>query len=165
MKIVNATEPHLSAILEIYNSAVRNTFAVWTEREDTLNDRRAWVLKLQSHGFACIVALDDNGKVVGYAGYGSFRGKPGYDITVEHSVYVAEDAQGKGIGKALMSELLKRAKQDSRLEKMVGAIDAGNPTSIKMHESFGFQTEGILRGVATKWGEHRDLQLMIKDIS
>ncbi len=164
MIIVNAAEPHLNGILEIYNHAVRESFAVWTEREDTLNDRRAWINKLQANGYACIVAVDSKNDVLGYAGYGVFRGKPGYDITVEHSVYVADSAQGKGVGNALMTELINRGIADTRLEKMVGAIDAGNPISIKLHEKFGFKTEGILRGVATKWGEHRDLQFMVKDI-
>ncbi|MFC7290959.1 GNAT family N-acetyltransferase [Hirschia litorea] len=165
MKIVNAAEPHLAGILEIFNTAVRETFAVWTEREDTLNDRRAWMLKCQSNGFPVIVALDVQNAVLGYAAYGSFRGKEGYDITVEHSVYVANHVQGKGIGKALLTELIVRAQADSRLERMVAAIDAGNPVSEKLHAALGFEKEGYMRKVAKKWDQHRDLLIMTKDVS
>ncbi len=165
MKIVNAAEPHLVGILEIFNAAVRDTFAVWTEREDTLNDRRAWMLRCQSNDFPVIVAIDEANTVLGYAAYGSFRSKEGYDITVEHSVYVAHHAQGKGIGKALLTELIARAKADARLERMVAAIDAGNPVSEKLHAALGFEKEGLMRKVAKKWGEHRDLLLMTKDVT
>lgn len=165
MKIVNAAEPHIPAILDIFNAEVRTSFSIWTEREDTLNDRRAWVVKLQSLNYACIVALDENNDVLGYGGYAPFKGRPGYDISVEHSVYVANHAQGKGVGKALMAELINRAMKDPRLEKMIAAIDSGNPASIGIHEHFGFEQEGLLQKVAKKFGEHRDLLLMAKDVS
>ena len=164
-QIVNAAETHLSGILEIFNYAVKETNAVWTEREDTINDRRAWMHKLHANNYACIVAVDDQNAVLAYGAYGPFRDKSGYDISVEHSVYVAPSAQGQGIGKAIMHSLIQTAQNDERLECMVGAIDAGNPASIKLHEKLGFETQGLLKGIAKKWGKSRDLQLMIKSVS
>lgn len=164
VQIVNATEAHLQGILDIFNYAVKETFAVWTEREDTMNDRRAWMHNLHANNYACIVALDIQNKVLGYGAYGPFRNKSGYDISVEHSVYVSPTAQGQGIGNVIMKELIQRAINDPRLERMIAAIDAGNPASIKLHDKFGFETQGLLKGVAKKWNEDRDLQLMIKDI-
>src|SRR5690242_16812862 len=105
-RIVDAGEDHLPGIVAIFNHAVRETFSIWSETETTLELRRAWLSARNGAGFPVIVAVDQDNRVLGYGSFGVFRDFPGYVKTVEHSVYVAPDAQRRGIGKAILAELV-----------------------------------------------------------
>lgn len=163
VRIVDATDSHLPGILAIYNHAVRETFAIWSETETTLDLRRAWMAARRSAGFPVLAAVDANNPelVLGYGSYGVFRDFPGYVKTVEHSVYVADHAHRRGIGRAVMNELIARA-QAAGLLAMVGGIDAANAASIALHESLGFERQGCLKGVGRKFGKSLDLVFMVK---
>lgn len=168
MKIIDATTEHLPAILDILNQAIRTTTAVWSEEEDTLENRVQWMRITQAKNFPILVAIDDTSEaptVLGYGAYGTFRSRSGYDVTVEHSVYIRPEAQGKGYGESLLKALIERATADPRLHRMIGAIDAANPASKKLHAKLGFETQGLLKGIAVKWGTPRDLLLMVKDVT
>lgn len=162
-ELVDATESYLPGILSIFNQAVRDTFAIWSETESTLEQRRTWMLNRRGTGFPVIVAIDpaQPEDVLGYGAYGVFRDFPGYVNTVEHSVYVAPAAQRRGIGRAIVSELIRRAR-DRRLAVMVGGIDAQNQASIAMHAGLGFERQGCLVGVGRKFGRDLDLIFMVK---
>jgi phosphinothricin acetyltransferase len=161
--VVDATESHLPGIVAIFNHAVRETFAIWSETETTLDQRRAWMAYRRSLGFPVIVAVspDRSDEVLGYGSYGIFRDFPGYVNTVEHSVYVTPAAQRRGIGKAIVSELIRRARLQ-HLAVMVGGIDAQNAGSIAMHAGLGFERQGCLAGVGRKFGKSLDLVFMVK---
>jgi phosphinothricin acetyltransferase len=81
--------------------------------------------------------------------------------TVEHSVYVAPAAQRRGVGRAILAELVTRAKAKG-LEAMVGGIDSANAGSIALHEQAGFEVQGNLKGVGRKFGKRLDLVFMVK---
>jgi phosphinothricin acetyltransferase len=161
--IVDATEFHLPGVMAIYNHAVRETFAIWSESETTLDQRRAWMAYRRSLGFPVIVAVspDRPDEVLGYGSYSVFRDFPGYVNTVEHSVYIAPTAQRRGIGRAIVSELIRRARVQG-LAVMVGGIDAKNEGSIAMHAGLGFERQGCLVGVGRKFGRSLDLVFMVK---
>ena len=93
-----------------------------------LENRRAWVHERQGRGFPVLVA-DQGSGAAGYGTFGEFHPRDGYRLTVEHSIYVAEDARGRGLGKALLAALIEEAR---RLDKrvMIGAIDATNELSL-----------------------------------
>ncbi|HEY9344436.1 MAG TPA: GNAT family N-acetyltransferase, partial [Inquilinus sp.] len=76
-----------------------------------------------------------------------------------HSVYVHRDRRGGGVGKALMLELIARAKALGK-HVMVAGIEAGNAGSIRLHESLGFEPAGVLREVGTKFGRWLDLAFL-----
>jgi phosphinothricin acetyltransferase len=163
--VVDATESHLPGIVAIFNHAVRETYAIWSEVETTLEQRRAWMAYRRSLGFPVIVAVSPHqpDAVLGYGSYGIFRDFPGYVNTVEHSVYVAEAAQRRGIGRAVVSELIRRARAQG-LAVMVGGIDAQNEGSIAMHATLGFERQGCLIGVGRKFGKSLDLVFMVKQL-
>lgn len=165
MQIVTASTAHLPGILAIFNQAVRETFSVWTEKEDTLADRRRWLNLRRSNDLPVLVAADESGDVIGYGGYGPFRGYSGFDGAVEHSVYVAPAAQGRGVGRALLGALILKAEQDPTLHTMIGCVDNENPASVGLHEALGFERQGLLRGIGQKFGKRRDLAMMVRDIS
>lgn len=162
IRITDATEMNLPGLLEIYNAAIRSSLAIWTETEATLEDRRDWLDYRRSSGFPVLAATAGK-DVAGYASYGAFRPKSGYARTVEHSVYVADAFQGHGVGRALMNELIGRARA-ANIAAMVGGVDGGNAASIAFHERLGFEQQGVLKGVGEKFGRRLDLVFMVLDL-
>jgi L-amino acid N-acyltransferase YncA len=154
-----ATESDLPAILAIYNDAVENSTAIWNETPVDLENRSAWFKERTGRGFPVLVA--DAGGAIGYGSFGDFRPFEGYRVTVEHSVYIAKESRGQGAGAALLEALIKDAKRLNK-KNMIGAIDAANAASIKLHEKFGFVEAGRMPGVGIKFGKPVDLLLMQK---
>ena len=158
--IIPAEEKHLPAILDIHNHNVRHSMALWTERESTLAERQTWLAERRASGFPVIVA-EKPGMLLGYASYGTFRARSGYDLTVEHTIYVAHTARRQGVASALLTELIALARSDGRTN-MIGGVEASNTASIALHEAFGFEQQGLLRGVGYKQGRILDLAFMVK---
>ncbi|WP_430240829.1 N-acetyltransferase family protein [Neorhizobium sp. DAR64861/K0K2] len=156
--IRDATEADLPAILEIYNDAVANTTAIWTETLVDLANRRDWFAARQARGFPVLVA-DEDGVVKGYASYGDWRAFEGFRHTVEHSVYVHREARGEGIGRLLMRELITRAASNG-IHVMIACVEAGNAASIRLHERLGFRLTGTFSEVGIKFGRWLDLACM-----
>jgi phosphinothricin acetyltransferase len=160
-EIVDAGDAHLPGIVAIFNHAVRETFSIWSETETTLDQRKAWLTARRAAGFPVIVAVGGKGDVLGYGSFGVFRDFPGYVKTVEHSVYVAPQAQRRGVGRALLAALVERARAKG-LSAMVGGIDSANAASIALHQQAGFEIQGNLKGVGRKFGKSLDLVFMVK---
>ncbi|ARP98835.1 phosphinothricin acetyltransferase [Pseudorhodoplanes sinuspersici] len=161
LKIRPAIEADLPTILEIYNDAVLNSTAIWIETPADLDDRRAWLAARTSAGFPVLVADSGPGKasVLGYGSFGEFRAYEGFRYTVEHSVYVTEEAQGRGVGKMLLRALIEEARGMGK-RVMVGAIDASNYASLALHETMGFEETGRMPGVGEKFGKRLDMVLV-----
>lgn len=156
--IRNATIADIPKILEIVNHAILHTTSNYLYDVQTLENQLHWFEDKKTKNFPIIVA-DYNGTAVGFGTYGAFREKIGYQFTVEHSVYVAPDFIGKGIGKQLLLALIVLAK-DEGYHAMIGGIDADNSGSIAFHKKFGFVETGILREVGFKFGKWLDLQFV-----
>jgi L-amino acid N-acyltransferase YncA len=91
--------------------------------------------------------------------------KEAYDGTVELSVYVDRDSRGEGIGKAIMEDLILRAKK-GKLHTIISLITEGNEVSMKLHTQLGFEQTGNIREAGYKFDQFLDVtiwQLMIKD--
>ena len=153
-----AADADLDAILAIHNAAIRDTLAIWSDDEVDRADRERWLAAHVADGHPVIVAEVD-GQVAGYAAYAQWREKVGYRFTMEHSVYVAEGFQRRGIARALMEELIALARADG-VHTLIGAIEAGNTASIALHEQLGFEAPAIIREVGIKHGQWLDLALM-----
>lgn len=157
--IIRDAQPQdLPALLDIVNHAILHTTANYSYEPQTLEAQRQWLMDKRQRGFPVIVATAD-GNVIGYAAYGTFREKIGYQYTVEHSVYVTNGHHAKGIGSRLMTELIRRAKAQN-LHVMIGAIDAANASSIAFHKKFGFRDCGVIHQAGFKFGRWLDLQFM-----
>jgi len=116
----------------------------------------AWFKTKQTQGFPVIGAVDEQGQLLGFASYGTFRAWPAYKYSVEHSVYVHKDQRGKGLGPALMARLIAAARE-RQVHVMVGGIDMTNHGSIALHEKLGFQHAGTIRQAGFKFGRWLDL--------
>lgn len=113
---------------------------------------------LRVAGYPVLVAATGAG-VAGYAYAGSFRARPAYRHTVEHSVYVDPGVQRGGIGRALLEALVATCAARG-FRRMVGVIsDPGQSHSLAFHLRHGFREVGTLHGIGHKFG--RDLDVVM----
>jgi len=154
-----STPADLEAITAIYAENVLNgtgTFEITAPSIDEMTARRAGVLAL---GLPWLVA-ESNGVVVGYAYAGPFRSRAAYRFTVEDSIYVLASAHGKGVGRALLNDLIARC-QAMGIRQMLGVIgDSANEASIRLHATCGFQPMGAIEGVGWKFERWLDVLFM-----
>ena len=141
----------LPAIAAIYAHAVTHgtaSFELAPPSEAEMARRRGALLEA---AYPYLVAERD-GRVLGYAYAGPYRPRAAYRSTVEDSIYVAPDAQGSGIGRALLEALIRACEElDFRL--MVAVIgNEASQGSIRLHTSLGFEPVGVLRDVGYKHG-------------
>jgi phosphinothricin acetyltransferase len=158
--ILREAEPgDLEAIAAILNAEIIGGTASWTVTPKSPADMARWFAERRASGFPVIVA-EEGGEVLGYAAYGPFRAGEGYAQTVEHSVYVARRARGRGIARLLMQRLIARARA-AGLHRMVGGVSADQTASLALHRSLGFAEQGRLSEVGVKRGRRLDLVLMV----
>jgi L-amino acid N-acyltransferase YncA len=155
MRIRDAVEADLPAVLDIFNDVVATSTAIYMDSPTTLDERANWWRSRISAGYPVIVSEDETG-VAGFASYGEFRGRPGYRFTVEHSVYVRSDRRGDGVGAALMQELIDRATR-AGMHVMIAGVDAENAASLRFHERLGFERVAHFKEVGFKFGRWLDL--------
>lgn len=159
-----AKKEDLNAILAIYNDAIINTTAVYTYEPQTIDKRIAW-FETKQRNHEPIFVFEENGSVLGFATFGSFRPWPAYQYTIEHSIYVDASARGKGIASQLLQHLIVEAKAKG-YRTLVAGIDASNEASIKLHQKFNFKHAGTLTNVGYKFDYWLDLafyELDLKD--
>ena len=110
-------------------------------------------------GYPYFVA-EVEGRIAGYAYASAYRTRPGYRFTVEDSVYIATDAQGKGVGKALLERVVARCRDDG-FRLMIAVIgDSANFASITLHRRLGFRYCGTIHSVGYKFGRWLDSVVM-----
>jgi L-amino acid N-acyltransferase YncA len=161
VEVRDAVPADVPATLEIYNELIESTTAAWTERPQTLDERRAWFAEQCRRGFPTLVAVDDR-EVVGMTSYGDFRDSvhwPGYRFTAELSIHVRDDRRRLGIGGLLMHELISRARRND-IHVLVAGIDSDNIDSIRFHERLGFVEVARMPETGYKFGRRLDLVLM-----
>ena len=145
MRIRDATDTDVPAILAIYNDVVTNTTAIYDERPSTLEERQVWFEGRRGKNFPVLVG-ELNGEVVGFSTFGEWRSRWGYRYTVEHSVHVRADCRGKGFGRKLIEVLFPRAVALG-MHTMIGHIDSAATASLRLHEKLGFRLVGTFREV------------------
>lgn len=124
--------------------------AEMTQRYDALVD----------NGFSYFVAKGNNGELLGYAYAGLYRTRPAYRFTVEDSVYIAPQAQGLGIGRALLTALIEDSTAKG-FRQMIAVIgDSKHKASITLHERLGFEHSGVFRNLGWKQNRWLDSVLM-----
>lgn len=143
------------AIAAIWNRIIRDTAATFTTEEkdpsaiaDAMRTQPIWV-------------AEEKGAALGFATYSQFRGGPGYAQTMEHSVHVAQGAEGRGIGRALMSVLEDHARAQG-IHSLIAGISGENPAGIAFHAALGYANTARLPQVGWKFGRWHDLVLMQK---
>src|SRR5450830_943522 len=151
----------IPAITAIYAHHVLHgtgTFEIDPPSPNDMAQRRADVL---AKGLPYLVAAKGD-QVLGFAYCNWFKPRPAYRFSAEDSIYLAPDAQGQGLGRALLAELCAQAER-AGVRKLIAVIgDSGNLGSIGVHRSAGFQNVGILKSCGWKFDRWLDVVLMDK---
>ena len=156
MFLKNCSEKHLPEILAIFNEAIINTTSLYDYEPRTIEKMYDFYNERTEKNIPIIGAFDENNTLLGFATYGSFRPHDGYKFTAEHSVYVHTDQRGKGLGKILLLELIKEAKQRD-VHSLIAVIDADNNISITLHEQLGFKFCGKIPQAGFKFERWLDI--------
>jgi phosphinothricin acetyltransferase len=153
----------LPAIASIYGHHVLNGTGTFeteppsvqdmaTRRQDVLNRQLPWLV------------AESGGEVVGFA-YGNwFKPRAAYRFSVEDSIYLAPGHQGRGVGRALLAELL--AQLEARgVRKVMSVIgDSANAGSVGLHTALGFERVGVIEACGWKFNRWLDIVLMQKTL-
>jgi len=155
--IVRAAEPRDAAgIAGVLNPIIRETTISFKPIELGLDE----VLNLIETVPGIFVA-EDSGSILGYASYDQFRRGLGYGRTMEHSIILAPEARGRGVGRALM-EMVEDHARAAGVGSLWAGVSGENPRGITFHTHLGFETVAVLPKVGFKFGRWIDLTLMRK---
>jgi L-amino acid N-acyltransferase YncA len=149
MLIRPAAEADLPAIKAIYDHQVATGIATFDLEAPPLDYWRARLESTET-GDHLLVATEGE-DVLGYAYSASYRARPAYSRTRESSVYLAADAVGRGLGRALYDELLALLRADG-VHTVLAVIATPNPASEALHRACGFERVGLLPQVGNKFG-------------
>ncbi len=148
----------LPRLTEIYNEAVLNSVATFDTEPKTVAERKDWFDLHQDPRYPLVSALI-NDMPVGWGTLSPFHPRPAYNPTSEFSVYVDKDFRGKGVGRAILRDLLTRAKT-LQYHSVIGMITGSNVPSLTMAKSIGFTQVGYYREVGRKFGAWQDVAVV-----
>jgi L-amino acid N-acyltransferase YncA len=157
-----ATLEDAEAIRSIYNVEVLESTVTFDLVPRSLSAQQEW-MTARSGAHAVVVAEDGN-DILGFASLSPYKERPAYRTTVEDSIYVRRDQQGRGVGKAMLAELLTLATQHG-FHAMMGRIVGGHEASIALHQGAGFSVVGTEREVGRKFGRWLDVVVMQRLLS
>lgn len=152
MAIRVATSSDSKTIVDIYNDYIESTMITFEEESISEQEMASRVLKVQASGLPWLVSEVD-GLVLGYAYASLWHARSAYRFTVEPTIYLAPEAAGKGLGKALYQHLLDMLRQLD-IKQAIGVIALPNPASVGLHESLGFEKVGEFNEVGYKFDRY-----------
>lgn len=150
--------PAITAIYAHHVLTGTGTFELEAPSESEMANRRTDVL---SKGLPHLVAVEGD-TVLGFAYCNWFKPRPAYRFSAEDSIYMSPQAQGLGLGRALLTELVAQAERVG-VRKLIAVIgDSANVGSIGVHRSVGFTHVGVLKSCGWKFDQWRDVVMMDK---
>ena len=149
----------LPAIQAIYAYHVLNGLASFEEEAPPLEEMRRRYEDVNRQRLPYLV-VEDKGEVLGYGYCTLYRARSAYRYTLEDSIYVKHGRHGKGIGKAVLTELIARCTALNYRQMIAVIGDSANASSIAVHASLGFVRSGSLRSSGYKFGRWVDTVFM-----
>ena len=162
MKIRAATEADLPGIFAIYDREVLHGTATFDTEPKSAAERLAW-LRDDAGGRYPILVAEIDGQVAGWARLYAWSNRCAYARAAENAVYVDAAQRGKGVGRALLAELIRLAPQRG-VHVLLARIVEGNPASLAVHEKLGFTPIGVMQRVGEKFGRVLDVRLMDRQL-
>jgi len=145
-----------AAIADFWNPFIRDTVVTFNPVEKSSAEVAAMIA-----GREVFLVAEEGGVVLGFATYGQFRGGLGYAFAQEHTIILAPQAKGRGLGRRLMQALEAAARAQGH-HIMVGGVSGSNPAGIAFHAALGYAEVGRVREAGWKFGRWHDLVLMQK---
>ena len=149
----------IAAITRIYAHAVQHGTASFELEPPDLKEMTRRLEALNAGGFPYLVA-DAGSDILGYAYAGPYRARPAYRFSVEDSVYIAPDAQRRGLGRVLLDRLIVESEARGYRQMIAVIGDSAQHASIALHAALGFRMIGTLEAVGWKFGRWLDSVLM-----
>jgi phosphinothricin acetyltransferase len=159
MQLRPATPDDLPQVTAIYAHHVQHGLASFELEPPSAAEMHSRYEKIVSSGYPYMVALEGD-TVLGYAYASQYRPRPAYRFTVEDSIYVAPGQAGRGIGKALLTQLIIDCEARGYRQMLAVIGDSANAGSIGVHRSCGFELKCVLDGFGFKFGRWVDSVLM-----
>lgn len=154
-----AAKSDMTAIQAIYaREVLHGTASFELESPDVDEICRRWET-VAALGLPYLVAEDDD-MLLGYAYASLYRPRPAYRFTVESSIYLHENAQGRGLGVPLMEAVISACTAQNYRQMVAVIGNSGHRASIRLHEKLGFEPAGLFRNVGWKHGQWLDSVLM-----
>ena len=151
------------SIQSIYAIEVREHTATFEITPPDMEEMTSRWRHITDMGLPYLVAELD-GDVVGYAYASSYRSRPAYSHTVEDSVYVARDKQRQGLGRSLLTDLIRRCRDLGKRQMIAIIGDSRHNASIRLHENAGFRHVGTLEQVGWKLDRWIDSVIMQRSL-
>lgn len=159
-----ATAADAPALARIYGDAVLHGFGTFEETPPPASEMEGRRAAIVARGLPFFVAEAD-GQVLGFAYAGPYRPRSAYRHTVEDTVYVAPEAKGLGVGRAVLSAVIEACERLG-LRQLVAIVgDSGNAASLGLHRSLGFEEIGVGRGFGFKHGRWVDIVFLQKALN
>lgn len=161
--IRDAVEDDFGAITAIYAHNVLHGTGTFALEPPSQDEMLASFRTIKGMGLPYILAEED-GRIAGYAYASPFRTRPGYRYGIEDSIYLAPEAVGRGLGKALLNRLIELCTARG-LYTMIAVIgDGENGASIGVHRACGFTVTGTLPRAGFKFGRWLDVVFMTREL-
>jgi L-amino acid N-acyltransferase YncA len=157
--IRRAAAADAEAIAALWNPYIRDTAVTFNAAEKSAAEVAQFIADRDRLGHATFVALD--GGLLGFASYAQFRGGVGYATCMEHSILLAPEAKGRGIGRGLIAAVCDHAAM-AGAHQMIAGVSGDNPDGIAFHARMGFAEIARVREAGFKFGRFIDLVLMQK---
>ncbi|KAI0650638.1 acyl-CoA N-acyltransferase [Trametes meyenii] len=159
--IREASHDDLPAIVEIYNDEILHRTATFHTVPTTVEERAKWLTLLHAESYPCFVAevVDEAtgiSRTVGWCNLGRYVTRPAYDTSVEVSLYVHKDFQGKGTGGKLFRHLVEHL-PPGRFHTIIAGVTTDDPRRVEFWKRQGFTMSGTLREVGFKFGKFLDV--------
>lgn len=159
MIVRSARAQDAQSVASIWNREIREGVSTFNSVEKSDAD----IMTLIADRGAAFLVAESDGQVIGFATYSQFRGGIGYARTMEHTVYLAQQARAQGAGRALMQRLEAFAR-DNGVHALIAGIGGENSGGIAFHTAIGFDEVGRLPEVGRKFDRWMDLVLMQKNL-
>ena len=158
-----ATERDAAALAAIYAPYVTDSRVSF---EETAPDAAEMARRIRGDrpGFHAWLIAEEHGRVLGYCASSPFRTRPAYRWAVETGIYLASEAQGRCLGRSLLTAMCDLLEKQGYVAA-IGAIALPNPASVAVHEKVGFVHVGGYRGTGFKQGEWLDVGLWQRDLA
>ncbi len=159
LDIREATAADAPAIAAIYGHHVLHGFGTFEEEPPSALEMESRRSAVEAVGLPYLVAVSGD-KVLGFAYAAPFRPRAAYRYTVEDSIYIAPEAVGRGVGRALLGAVIAACESLGKQQMIAVIGDSANAASIGLHTALGFARAGVGQSVGFKHGRWVDIVWM-----